>query len=215
MTQLKISEKLYERFNPIERAKLTLAAWSKNDAEELRRLINNCPIKKFESTDLHYVNQLHAIKYVTNIFNKLVMHFYNLAIEQEHFIRVMQLCEENTELMRLIKMNTETPELGARFDEIKKNPIAYDKKIEEAEIYFNVYVAILKAIFEALVTFCVHKEINADHLITYADVYELCPRLDDILNSQNIEKNETVSKIEREFSERMSDEFKKLWNGYD
>jgi hypothetical protein len=215
MTQLKISEKLYERFSPVERAKLTLVALSKNDGEELRQLINNCPIKKSECTDLNYVNQIHAIKYVANLFGKLVMHFYNLTVEQEHFIRAMQLCEKGTRLAWLTKMNGHTPDLdNTEIDEPEKNSIAYEEKMEEANIYFSVYVAILNAAFEALLTFCTHKEINAEHLITFTAVYELCPRLDDILNAKNIEENDTVSKIEQEFTEMICVEFKNRWNCY-
>jgi hypothetical protein len=59
--------KLYDRFDPEERFRLTLEALARGDEQEAKRLSGSCPLRTYTMKDVAYSDRLHASRQITTI----------------------------------------------------------------------------------------------------------------------------------------------------
>ncbi len=59
--------KLYDRFDPEERFRLTLEALARGDEREAKRLSESCPLRTYMIKDLAYCDRLRASRQITTI----------------------------------------------------------------------------------------------------------------------------------------------------
>jgi hypothetical protein len=59
--------KLYDRFDPEERFRLTLEAMARGDEQEAKRLSGSCPLRTYTMKDVAYSDRLHASWQITTI----------------------------------------------------------------------------------------------------------------------------------------------------
>ena len=59
--------KLYDRFDPEERFRLTLEALARGDEGEAKRLSGSCPLRTYTMKDVAYSDSLRASRQITTI----------------------------------------------------------------------------------------------------------------------------------------------------
>jgi hypothetical protein len=60
--------KLYDRFDPEERFRLTLEALARGDDQEAKRLSGSCPLRTYTMKDLTYSARMRASRQITTVF---------------------------------------------------------------------------------------------------------------------------------------------------
>lgn len=72
---MKFNEKLYEKFDMVERVNLTIAALARKDDNEVDRLRRTCPKSQYIAMDHRYTNRLDCLVIIGTRFSGLCDYF--------------------------------------------------------------------------------------------------------------------------------------------
>jgi len=203
-------EKMYYKFNPKERFDLELAAYSRNDLNEVDRLHNSCQRKCYEIEDLAFLGRLRKLVKIAHHF-----HFWH-----ERFITALDSCVISASyIQQMIDIYDDAFDLAASKIGGKASPDqeVYSEKEERQkelaetkelfEKFGKQHELDLRALYEGFRLFCNKIEINHEHSLNFIRRF----LLDDIIElwSPNFVKLIPDATLVGKFK----NDFLKLWRG--
>ncbi len=159
---LQIKESNYQQLNPSERVSLTIAALSRGDTEEARRLYKTCPKYHYLATDYDFTRRLDAVTWVGEKYAELCQYYYDKILITQASISAVILAGE--------KM-------------AEKMPFSC-KDLEEARIG---HISTLKAIHKALIEFCEEVGVSSGQLVIWMCQSAERSGIDGYLNLEGID----------------------------
>ena len=172
---IKIKESNYFQFSVQERLALTIAALSRHDLEEARRLYKSCPKYKYTATDYEFTKRLDAITWVCGKYLELCQFYYDKVLLSQASISAMILAGE---------------ELTGK----------WSHTIRDMEHAKAGHISILKSVHQALIEFCVIVGIDSSQLLQWASPLEGRWGMNEYLSFEGIEPDvETIGYIKHKF----------------
>lgn len=160
-----IKDSNYQQFSTQERVSLTLAALSRGDSEEARRLYKTCPKYNYLATDYDFTRRIDAITWVGEKYVELCQYFYDKALLLEASILAVILASEALE-----------------------DKMAFSKlDMEEARVG---HIRTLKAVHLGLMDFCEEVGIDSAQLVLWMSPPEGRAGINEYLSMDGIEPDE-------------------------
>lgn len=181
---MKINEKLYEKFDVLERVNLTVAALARGDDEEINQLRRTCPKVQYITIDHNYTSRLDCLVFLGARFSGLCDYFYNKIL-------LCQSCIVTYTLMN---------DLPIFAGENCEHNL---EKLQQAK---SDHIASLKSIHEALRRFCVEKGVDVNKVNEWIACRTVCDDLDNFLNSEVAPDNG--------FTDFILKKFLKIWDDF-
>ena len=180
-----LNETNYKQLSPTERFNLALAAFSRNDDDEITRLKRTCPQKNYKMMDLDYLGKIEGVVWVITQFSEIC--------ERSH--HHIALCEAYIAMFTFLDAQ---PQYANK--ETKQNlEIFHNEKIN--------HISNLKSAYQALMEFCSENALNYDHVIEWLKISpELFSRHDDYL-ALKID-------INKAFTEHVKQKLFSIWQRY-
>lgn len=181
-----VSENLYHYLDVGERVKLTIAALSRNDDEEIARLRRTCPRSQYTMLDYEYTSQLETLPWIAAQFFEI----YNFNRSQ---ILICTACM-----------------LAYSF--LGSDPLHADKNIQEHHenlyIVKQGHVSHLKALFNGFHEFCNEGGLDEEHILVWLKINRNAMR--DFIDEELL----IAVDPDDDFTEYVKEVFLKIWRQY-
>lgn len=160
---LKIKEVNYHQLNVQQRVNLTVAALSRGDGVEARRLFKTCPKRHYLAIDDDFIRQVDAITWVAEKYVDLCQYYFAKCQLAEGAITILTLGDKEL---------------------IKRRPQYTVAGMEEA---LFEYISTLKAVHLALVEFCEGVGIDSQKIVKWMAPVDGWDRVGEYLDFKGVE----------------------------